>query len=139
MKNANVLAVGAGGIGCELLKTLVLSGFENIEVVRISHVILYKHVVQCKCLELLCCFPKLMSPAFGLQIDMDTIETSNLNRQFLFRKRHVGESKAVVAAEAVQKFRPSARIKAHQASGMPPLPRLLQLLCRPLPQSRFCY
>ena len=48
------------------------------------------------------------------QIDMDTIETSNLNRQFLFRKRHVGSSKASVAAQAVQQFRPSARITAHQ-------------------------
>lgn len=45
---------------------------------------------------------------------MDTIETSNLNRQFLFRKHHVGESKAKVAAEAVKRFRPNARIQADQ-------------------------
>ena len=32
-----VLAVGAGGIGCELLKVLVQSGFKRIEVVRSLH------------------------------------------------------------------------------------------------------
>jgi hypothetical protein len=58
--------------------------------------------------------PKKIHPPCPPQIDLDTIETSNLNRQFLFRKRHVGQSKAAVAAEAVRRFAPSARIYAHQ-------------------------
>ena len=65
----NILMVGAGGIGCELIKTLVLTGFQNISI-----------------------------------IDLDTIDVSNLNRQFLFRKKHVGMSKSQVAKESVEKF-----------------------------------
>ncbi|KAJ3686966.1 hypothetical protein LUZ61_016130 [Rhynchospora tenuis] len=81
IKGAKVLMVGAGGIGCELLKTLALSGFQDIHI-----------------------------------IDMDTIEVSNLNRQFLFRQSHVGQSKAKVAREAVLKFRPRINITAYHAN-----------------------
>ncbi|XVE93688.1 hypothetical protein REPUB_Repub01dG0215700 [Reevesia pubescens] len=81
IKGAKVLMVGAGGIGCELLKTLALSGFQDIHI-----------------------------------IDMDTIEVSNLNRQFLFRKSHVGQSKAKVARDAVLRFRPNISITPYHAN-----------------------
>lgn len=41
VKNSKLLVVGAGGIGCEILKNLVLSGFPEIEIVG-SNSILYK-------------------------------------------------------------------------------------------------
>ncbi|XP_075998300.1 SUMO-activating enzyme subunit 2 [Genypterus blacodes] len=85
LSSSKVLVVGAGGIGCELLKNLVLTGFKNIEV-----------------------------------IDLDTIDVSNLNRQFLFQKKHVGKSKAQVAKESALRFCPSANITAYHDSIMNP-------------------
>ncbi|CAA6675251.1 unnamed protein product [Spirodela intermedia] len=68
-------------------------------------------------------------------LNMDTIEVSNLNRQFLFRQHHVGQSKAkcikltgctwnhlilpfaqLVARDAVLKFRPHISITPHHAN-----------------------
>ncbi|AEO61515.1 hypothetical protein MYCTH_2311735 [Thermothelomyces thermophilus ATCC 42464] len=80
-KQSRVLMVGAGGIGCELLKNLVLTGFGEIHVV-----------------------------------DLDTIDLSNLNRQFLFRQEHIKKSKALVAKEVAEKFNPAVKIVAHHAN-----------------------
>ncbi|CAL1268036.1 unnamed protein product [Larinioides sclopetarius] len=49
-------------------------------------------------------------------IDLDTIELSNLNRQFLFHKQHIGRPKAIVAKESVLKFNPKANITAYHDS-----------------------
>jgi ubiquitin-like 1-activating enzyme E1 B len=35
---SKLLVVGAGGIGCEILKNLVMCGFKDIEIVRISQI-----------------------------------------------------------------------------------------------------
>jgi len=75
IQNAKLLVVGAGGIGCEILKNLALTGFKHVEL-----------------------------------IDLDTIDVSNLNRQFLFRPEHVGQPKATVAGEAAMRFNPDMKV-----------------------------
>ena len=50
------------------------------------------------------------------QIDLDTIDVSNLNRQFLFQRQHVGKSKSQVARESALRFNPNAKIVAYHDS-----------------------
>uniref|UniRef100_A0AAQ5YQU2 E1 ubiquitin-activating enzyme n=1 Tax=Amphiprion ocellaris TaxID=80972 RepID=A0AAQ5YQU2_AMPOC len=75
--------VGAGAIGCELLKNFAMIGLASGE----GEVIV---------------------------TDMDTIEKSNLNRQFLFRPSDVTKMKSDTAAAAVKQMNPSIRITGHQ-------------------------
>jgi ubiquitin-like 1-activating enzyme E1 B len=105
VKDSRVLVVGAGGIGCELLKNLVCAGFgsgytqanlgagDNVEDESLV--------------------TTLMSRAPGIVlVDLDTIDLSNLNRQFLFRKQHIKKPKATVAKETASQFNPTVNIDA---------------------------
>lgn len=51
--------------------------------------------------------------------DMDSIERSNLNRQFLFRSWDIGEMKSQVAAKAVKEMNPHINIKAYSDGVLP--------------------
>lgn len=78
--------VGSGAIGCEMLKNWAMMGLATQGPGKI-------HIT-----------------------DLDTIEKSNLNRQFLFRARDLGKFKAEAAGRAVAEMNPDlkGRIDIHQ-------------------------
>jgi ubiquitin-activating enzyme E1 len=72
ISNLNTFLVGAGAIGCEMLKNWAMIGLG-------------------------------VGPKGQIRVtDMDQIEKSNLNRQFLFRPKDVGKLKSDCASAAVQ-------------------------------------
>ncbi|CDF88691.1 BN860_16182g1_1 [Zygosaccharomyces bailii CLIB 213] len=74
--NLSVFLVGSGAIGCEMLKNWALLGLGS------------------------------GSDGGIVVTDNDSIEKSNLNRQFLFRPKDVGKHKSEVAAQAVAAMNP---------------------------------
>ena len=77
--------VGSGAIGCELLKSFAMMG------------------VGCQMpAELQKTVPVGLGNGHVFITDMDKIEKSNLNRQFLFRSWDIGKAKSSVAAAAVR-------------------------------------
>lgn len=84
LKKQKYFLVGAGAIGCELLKNFALIG---LAAGKEGHITV---------------------------TDMDYIEKSNLNRQFLFRSQDIGKPKSDIAAQAVQEMNPQINITAHQ-------------------------
>ncbi|KAH3660046.1 hypothetical protein OGAPHI_007251 [Ogataea philodendri] len=82
-RESKVLMVGAGGIGCELLKDLLLMNYGEIHI-----------------------------------LDLDTIDLSNLNRQFLFRQKDIKQSKALTAQKAVESFNHNSKLVAHHGNIM---------------------
>jgi len=97
--DSRVLVVGAGGIGCELLKVLPIA---RLSLSRSRFSPLPNDAVAANCYVAACHQILVLSGFRKVEIvDLDTIDVSNLNRQFLFRREHVGQSKAAVAAKAV--------------------------------------
>jgi ubiquitin-activating enzyme E1 len=80
--NAKLFMVGAGALGCEYLKCLAMMG--------------------------VCCGPEGKVTV----TDMDRIEVSNLNRQFLFRQPDVGKPKSLTAANAAKVMNKDLKVEA---------------------------
>ena len=83
--NGTWLMVGSGAIGCEHLKNLAFMGVADSSI-GTGEIIL---------------------------TDPDSIEKSNLNRQFLFRSHHIAQPKSVTASQAIKLMRPDMKITPH--------------------------
>ena len=75
--------VGVGAIGCELLKNFAMLGIGTAQEGELTIT------------------------------DPDVIETSNLNRQFLFREKHLRKPKSQTAAASVIQMNPNLKGKIH--------------------------
>ena len=81
IEQSKIFMIGAGATGCEFLKNFAMMGF--------------------------CTNDK---DSKFIVTDNDSIEVSNLSRQFLFRQKDVGSSKAVTASNSVKLMNPKFNV-----------------------------
>ena len=84
LNDLNIFMIGAGALGCEYLKLFSMMGIATSQNKKIT------------------------------LTDNDNIEISNLNRQFLFKKEHIGKSKSKIAFEEIKKLNKNFNCEAHQ-------------------------
>jgi ubiquitin-activating enzyme E1 len=89
LMNEKWFLVGCGALGCEYMKAFALMGVG--------------------------CGPQ----GELIATDMDTIEVSNLARQFLFRRQHVHKPKSVCASAAARVMNPEMKIRCYEEKVAP--------------------
>jgi ubiquitin-activating enzyme E1 len=100
LQNQSLFLVGAGAIGCEMLKNWAMMGIATGGAGGGAS----KSSSSSSSTDL---------PTISIT-DMDTIEKSNLNRQFLFRPSDVGQAKSTTAARAATAMNPAVRVRAFE-------------------------
>lgn len=83
IQDKRLFVVGAGAIGCEILKNLSAMGVGTGK------------------------------KGYIIVTDMDTIERSNLSRQLLFRDTDIGKFKSKAAQEAIHRMNPLLKMECH--------------------------
>ncbi len=83
LSNLNIFMVGAGALGCEFLKIFSLMGIGEKK---------NKYITV---------------------TDNDNIELSNLNRQFLFKKKHQGKNKSEISCEEAKKINNNINFRSY--------------------------
>ena len=84
LKKVKTFMIGAGALGCELIKAFAVMGVGCSE----------EGLIHCT--------------------DNDNIEVSNLNRQFLFRQQNVGKAKSATACAIAKEMNPALNVKDYQ-------------------------
>lgn len=119
--STKLFCVGAGALGCELLKNYAMMGIacgaggKIIVTGTLSGYSCNTRILVRLCWMYSCTKFSILLVAWCwvyLLLDDDHIEASNLSRQFLYREEDINKSKSTTAAAAVKKFNPELKIQA---------------------------